>query len=100
MIFDEQALRRAAGNPNGKAKLVMPRISEIERLPDPKKSLYDLLRDASELSGRRLKKFSTVGSVKQIARLLDDFSPLRTLPAFAALEADIGRLVRANGWHR
>ena len=100
LLFDESALRRAAGNPNGKMPLDLPRIADLEKVPDPKAVLRGLLLNASGLHGQRLKKHSTVGGARRVAELLDDFSPLRGLAAFAALEADIAAVIRANDWDR
>lgn len=98
LLFDEQAIRRAAGNPTGKVKLALPRKAEIEQIPDPKATLHEILRAASGLHGRRLRKFSTLGSARRVADLLDDFSPLRGLSAFDALKEEVQGLIKAKGW--
>jgi len=59
LLFDEAAMRRAAGNPNGRDPLEIPPLRRLDKLPDPKETLQGLLRDASGLTGRRLKRFST-----------------------------------------
>lgn len=97
LLFDEPAIRLAAGNPNGKIPLDMPQISIIEEIPDPKEFLFQMLREASGLSGRRLKKFNTGECRIRITELISDFSPLRQLSAFQRLEIDILRL-KQNGW--
>ncbi len=96
LLFDEPALRRASGNPHGQEPLLLPRIRDLERLPNPKRVLRDLLLQASERTGRRRDKFSV--SPYRVAELINDFSPLRTLPAFQTLEADVARLVMEQGW--
>jgi hypothetical protein len=78
--------------------LSLPKIAELEDRPDPKEDLYQLLRTASGLHGRRLKKFSTAGRTRRIAERLESFAPLRALSAFCALEAEIADVVRTNGW--
>ena len=98
LLFDEPAIRRAAGNPNGKAELEMPRLATLEDIPDPKEQLYHLLTVASEYSGRRLKSFKPHDKSRLVAQHLDDFSSLRQLSAFRELEADLLRVVRENGW--
>ena len=98
-LFDEQALRRSAGNPNGRVKLALPKREHLEQIPDPKEVLYELLRIASELRGSRLKKFSTRGSARRVSELLDDFKPLRCLSAFKALEDEVRDLVRTKKWN-
>lgn len=42
LLVDEKAIRKAAGNPNGRVRLNLPRISRLEALPDPKSSLRAL----------------------------------------------------------
>jgi hypothetical protein len=96
LLFDEVAIRSASGNPNGKVPLEIPPLSRLEDKPDPKRLLHDLLITASELSGRRYRSFDARRSALRVARLLDDFSPLRQLLAFRALESDIQRIVRTK----
>ncbi len=98
LLFDEVALRKAAGNPRGRMSLQLPDISKIEQLPDPKDTLHGLLRQASGLAGRRLQKLSVYELVHRIAELIEDFSPLRNLPAFNALEAKIQEIIEQQGW--
>ena len=97
LLFDEPAIRLAAGNPNGKYPLNIPKLSKIEQIRNPKDILFDLLREASGLKGRRLKTFDTAESRIRITELIADFSPLRKLRAFQRLEQDISSLKR-NGW--
>lgn len=92
LLIDEAALRRAAGNPAGRQPLNMPDVARLEDLPDPKQLLHELLRDASGLHGRRrLRHFKRdVGSrVHRLAEKIDDFSPLRELPAFRRVERQV-----------
>jgi hypothetical protein len=98
LLFDEAALRRAAGNPHGCQILNLPEIAKLEELPDPKNVLYELLRQASGLPPRRLKKFSVNELVHRVAELIDDFTPLRSLPAFLTLEFEIEQVIKAQGW--
>ncbi len=100
LLFDEQVIRTSAGNPNGKVKLELPKKETLEQVPDPKEVLYSLLKIASELHGSRLKKFSTRGSARRVSELLDDFTPLRSLNAFKALEHEIGNMIRKNKWDK
>jgi len=87
LLFDENAIRRAAGNPNGRVRLQLP--TNPEALPDPKQDLHTLLKSASELSGRRLKKFRAAQRVQRVAELIQDYGPLRALPAFNAFDAKL-----------
>lgn len=97
-LFDEKALRKAAGNPNGRTTLTLPGFDEIERLPDPKELIYEILRQASELPSRRLRGFDPARAIHRLADLIDDFSPLRALPAFQALENDVQALLAERSW--
>ncbi len=98
LLFDEAAVRRAAGNPNGRQPLGLPDLCGLEQLPDPKETLYGLLKEASGLSGRRLKKLQVNRCAIRVAHFVDSFRPLRTLSAFQALEADIKEIVRERLW--
>lgn len=89
LLIDESALKMAAGNPSNHQALPMPDVRRLENLPDPKRILHDLLRQASGLQGRRrLKRFDRdLGKcVQRVAQQIDDFHPLRKLAAFRMLE--------------
>jgi len=88
LLFNEDALRCAAGNPNGKISIDMPNIERLETIPDPKQVLHDLLREASGLRGRRRQKLNPRKQTLRLGELIDDFSPLRALPAFQKAEAE------------
>jgi hypothetical protein len=98
LLFDEPAIRMAAGNPNGRIKLDLPPLSRVEALSDPKQDLYELLKEASGLAGRRLKKFRPHQQVYRVAELIDDFTPLRHLSAFQTLEDDLQNCIDEQGW--
>jgi hypothetical protein len=98
LLFHEPQMRRAAGNPAGKIPLDIPSSQKIEELADPKEILYGLLRQATELSARRLRKFSPERAAYRLAELIDDFSPLRKLPAFDALERNLRGIIKTAGW--
>jgi hypothetical protein len=100
LLIHEGALRRAAGNPNGKETLPMPAISDLETLIDPKATLYQLLEQASGLSGRRRKEFRSGDRVHRLAALIEDFSPLHHLAAFQRLEQEVHRLATHFGQSR
>ncbi len=98
LLFDRVALRKAASNPNGDFPLQLPDIRRLEDQPDPKKVLHDILRQASELSSRRLRSFSASDCTHRVAELINDFSPLRALPAFAALETELKEVIAGENW--
>ena len=91
IMFDEAAIRRASGNPNGSILLDLPSLNTVENVPDPKDRLHRMLRTASELSGRRLRNLRLAHAAIRIVDYVDDFSPLRQLPAFQVLEEDVRR---------
>ena len=99
-LFGEAEIRRAAGNPAGMINLSIPPLQKIEGLPKPKETLHGLLQSATELSARRLKKFSPIQAFYRLAELIEDYSPLRQLPAFAALEADLQDTIQNAGWNQ
>ncbi len=91
LLFDINAIRQAAGNPNGTVPLNLPTLSEIESIPNPKRVLRDILRTATELSARRRRRFDTNIAVQRIPECIEDFSHLRSLSAFIALEEELKR---------
>jgi hypothetical protein len=93
LLFDEVAIRYAAGNHNGTMPLSLPSLNRLESLPNPKQELTNLLRAASGKRGRDLKKFRPNQKMHLITKRIDDFSPLRQLPAFQALENEIRQFV-------
>jgi hypothetical protein len=93
LLFDQSAIRWAAGNPRGSIRLNLPAISCIERIADPKNLLNSLLKDASELHGRHLRRLNFSHSASQVSQNIVDFSPLRRLSAFQLLENDVRQVV-------
>ena len=91
LLIDESALKTAAGNPSSRETLPMPDMGRLEDLPDPKNILHELLRQASGLQGRRLKRFNRdLGKrVQHVAQQIGDFHLLRTLAAFRKLENQV-----------
>jgi len=93
LLVDANAIRRAAGNPSGSMPLNLPSIASIEDLPDPKKILHDLLKQASGLSKRRLRSFHYRECALNIGRFIKDKSILRRLPAFCSFEEDLRQVL-------
>jgi hypothetical protein len=100
LLFDEGAIRRAAGNPSGRVALPLPDWRRAESLPDPKEILFDALRVASERSARRRRDLNLVSARTRIVDFVEDFSPLRELQSFRRFEHDVRNLCAARGWHR
>ncbi|MBF0554325.1 MAG: hypothetical protein HQK96_07140 [Nitrospirae bacterium] len=92
LLIDGAAIRKAADNPNGDVDLKLPKSKELETIPDPKDVLSQLLIEASGCTGgRKLDKFKEDISEKafKVAENIEDFSPLRSLLAFQALEEEL-----------
>jgi len=92
LLFHEPALRKAADNPNGQQPLGLPKLSQIESLPNPKQTLRELLRAASGLPPQRLRRFREDRAARLITQFIEDFSPLRKLSAFSRLEEEFADL--------
>ena len=67
-------------------------------LTDPKKILCKALETASELRGRRLKKFNERQAIHRLAEIIRDFSPLYQLSAFQALKQDLSKTLKSQRW--
>jgi hypothetical protein len=89
LLFDETAIRQAAGNPRSATPLCLPPVSKVEDVPDPKAVLNEALRRATDKPARRLRKFRTGQAVQRLAELIQDYSPLRNATAFQSLEQEL-----------
>ena len=89
LLTDRQAIKEASGNPNSKIKLNLPKLSQLENIPNPKKTLLTLIEKASGLREKRLRRLNTHQAIHLVAEYTEDFSPLRQLSAFQKLEEDI-----------
>ena len=103
LLFDESAIKKAAGNRGYNKPLNLPALSIIENIPQTKTILYKILKEASGLKGRRLKKFNEGQAVHQIAENISDFSPLRILSSFQVFENDlkenIDQIIERKKWN-
>lgn len=89
LLFDEMAIRRAASNPMGKNLIKLSSLKKWEKEIDPKQLLLTALRDASELSGRRLAKFNAYEAKNRVANLIRDFSVLNQLESFSNFKENL-----------
>lgn len=96
LLFNEEAIRKASGFPNGRADLGIPALVRLEGVADPKDLLRSALKTASGLAGRRLKSFGVNEAAYRLADLIEDYSPLRQLAAFRQLEADVRAAIVAR----
>ena len=79
LLSDHDAIRDAADNPAGRSALALPNWRRWETLADPKLALREALQRASELSGRKLRRFHPDSRRSRVAELTTDFSPLREI---------------------
>ena len=102
LLIDEKAIREAAGNPKGNKPLNLPKSSKIEELSDHKETLKGLLEAARGHSSRKSHRKSQNFSIERarIAELIDDFHPLKQLPAFIDLESELKQTLGDRGWLR
>jgi len=89
LLIEEGTLRWAAENPKGRMAIELPAVRVLEDMADPKLRLHNLLVTASGLSGRRLKRFNVHSAIHRVADRIEDYSPLRSLPAFRELEQEL-----------
>lgn len=97
LLISEDAIRMAAGHPKGRTPLTLPQRGAIERDPDPKRTLYDALKVASGLSGRHLARFNVAAAAYRVSELIEDYSALRGVSAFDALEQELTHALRNSG---
>ncbi len=98
-MIDEAAVKAAAGNKRYTGQIDLPAINRLESLPDPKSVLSQLLIQASDLNRRRLRSFRVTKHAERVTEFIDDFSPLRQLSAFAALEEEVSNAIQENKWY-
>ena len=99
-LFDEPAIRAAVSNPLGKSELNLPSIQKLEGLARAKEELDEILLKAKNPRPHRRHRFSPGEAKHRLAELISDFSPLRILPAFLALEQDIRTVIQEYGWNK
>jgi len=85
LLADEQAIRRAAGNPTGREPLNLPNENQIETV-DAKARLFEALTLAKNLNNRRASRLQPEALRHRVADHLDDLAPLRRLSSFARFE--------------
>lgn len=94
VLIDEGSIRKVAGNPRGRSDLGLPKLTEIERVADPKELLRKSLLTASALTGRRrereAKRFNS--QRRQLLELVDRNGPITSLPGWQRLTDDVGRV--------
>ncbi len=91
LLVDEGAIREVVGNPRGTIRLELPPPDHVEDVPDPKAALKRAVVLASELSGRRRDRIAQdfPRYRRDLLARLDPDGPVRQLPAWQRLEADL-----------
>jgi len=101
LLSDEIAIRKAASNPNGRQPLQLPAMNNIEKLPNPKLILHDLLRLASGTSSkRRLKRLAVNRFASRVTKFTSSFALLRELAAFRNLEEELLEIIADQEWSK
>jgi hypothetical protein len=96
LLFDESAIRRVAGHPQGRKPLNLPPLQSMERV-HAKDMLHQAIREASELTGRRAKKLDVSRAIHVVADFIRDYGRLNSLPSFTRLRSDLGSALLALG---
>lgn len=94
LLLDQNAIRAAAGNPNGTTDLQLPISKLVESLPDPKHKLFAALTTASDLTGRRRRQFKPDAARHRVAELMN-VSSLRRLASFSHAEEQVKKFFAA-----
>lgn len=92
LLGDEQAIRYAAGNPEGTAPLQLPAPDRLDSLPDPKGVLRDaIIAAAGAPRGRRLKALKRELSrrARLVAEYTDTWTHLDALEAFRRFRTEL-----------
>lgn len=87
LLLDEEAIRRIAQNPRGRAPLSLPPPHRIEQTAHPKELLQEALRRANGGTGRRAERFRGEMSShrRRLLEELDVEGPIRQLAAWQRL---------------
>ena len=88
-LIDEIAIKKAAGYPQNKAELDLPKPRQLEGIADAKELLYQKIKIASGHTGRKLKKVRPQQTIHILADTIEDYSPLNDLDAFKLLRQDL-----------
>lgn len=90
LLFDGSAIAKAAGKPS--SLVPVPRVVQIEDIPNPKEQLDELLFQAAGApAGRRGRNFrrSIADRRASVAEYISDYSPLENLPAFRSFQQSL-----------
>lgn len=94
LLVDEPAIRCAANNRNGQVPINLPAPDRIERLPDPKARLFDILKTASDLPPQRQRRFNVQQARSRVSSFMQTFEPLRQQQGFVRFEETFINAIR------
>lgn len=91
VLLDEEAVRKAAENPNGTVDLDLPSPHRVHEINDPKQHLKSTLVKASELSGRHLDRFKRrfFDQRRFLLERIEIHGPISDVPAWRRLRSDL-----------
>lgn len=92
LLIDKNAIRKAANNPNGIVEIELPNLSKLENITNPKELLFDLIKKASGLSGRKLSNLNVFRARHLVAEYIQNYQALRQTTSFQHLEAQIRQI--------
>lgn len=92
LLFDESAIRAAAGKPHGVVPLGLPGGARAEDIANPKQLLDDAIVRAADATGRRLGflRRELPHRRYRVAELIDDYTPLEQLPGYRVFRDELG----------
>lgn len=94
LLFDKEALKKAAGNRNFRGEIDIPSFKNLESINQPKEMLHNLLKEISGLKGRNLDKFNAHQAVHLVADYIEDFGKLRSLDSYNVFENNLKRVMQ------
>ena len=96
LMTDAEAIRKVCNKSNTQQKVTLPKLRALEKMAQPKEKLNQLLAEVSGINRSELNKAGIFAA--DIAEYMEDFAPLRKLPAFAAMEKELIAIIQAQGW--
>lgn len=98
LLLDEAEIRRVAENPKGRVSLDLPPPAKVEEVASPKERLEEVLLKASELTGKRRKKFGKTFPRRRrlLLERLEPEGAVARVKAWQRLRADLEEAIRSR----
>jgi hypothetical protein len=95
LLTDADAIRTVVGRPSKQTDLQLPAISRIEHTHDPKRTLFNALREASDTTGRDRKKLnSNLGEYRRrLLQRIDIDGEVNRLSSWKRMVEDVESIV-------